>query len=286
PTEHSFDTMQPAVLLPFLYEQTGQNKYAVAADNMRAVYDTIPKNSEGGYWHKQTYPNEMWLDSMYMGEPFLAKYGRMRATCGAFCNDTPVTQLTLIASHTRDTTTGLLYHAWDADRNATWANTTTGRSPIIWDRALGWYAMTLVDVLPYLPSNHPGRAQLLTILSSLAQGLQATQDSAGLWHQVVDQATRTDDFVESSGSAMFVYALKLASARGYIAASFADVAARGYTGLMGQVTMDATGPVINNAVAGMGVQVDYANYVNKMRLTNSSHGLCGILLAASAMESR
>lgn len=284
PSAHSFDTIQPAVLLPFLFQETGEAKYANAADRIRALYDSIPKNAEGGFWHKQQYPNEMWLDSMYMGQPFLAKYATIR-DCGTFCTDTVVEQMTLIAEHVRDPDTGLLYHGWDEDRNASWADQATGRSPIIWGRAVGWYAMALVDLIPYLPDNGPGRAELLDILNDLASGLESVQDAGGLWHQVLDQGNRSDDFLETSASAMFVYALKLGSKRGYIAESYASVAEQGFSGLMGQIGNDANGPTINGAVQGMGIQVDYAQYVNKQRLTNSSHGLCGILLAAAAMES-
>jgi len=252
---------------------------------MRAVYDNIPRNPDGGFWHKQTYPNQMWLDSIYMGEPFLARYGAVFGTCGAFCADTPVQQITLLATHVRDAATGLLYHAWDQSLMASWADPTTGRSPEVWGRALGWYAMSLVDILPDLPADHPGRAQLLDLLRGIAGALRATQGSNGLWYQVVDKGTRSDNWQETSGSGMFVYALKLGVDRGYIDASYMAEATRGWQGLQTQVTMDSAGrPVINGAVAGMGVQDNYANYVNKTRLANSSHGLCAILMAASAME--
>src|ERR1044071_3143404 len=212
PAQHSFDNIQPAVLLPFLYQETGAAKYKTAADNMRAVYDSIPRNAERGYWHKQTYPNQMWLDSIYMGMPFLMRYGATFGTCGNFCNDTVGEQVLLLAAHVRDTSTGLLYHAWDdsaAGMKAAWANATTGRSPAVWGRALGWYAMSLVDMLPDLPagSNHD---MLLSILQGLAVGLKNTQDAnTGLWFQVVDQGSMSSNWIESSGSGMFVYALKV-----------------------------------------------------------------------------
>src|SRR5262249_8496605 len=125
---NSFDNIEPANLILFLYERTGRAKSQPAAESVRARYDNWPKNAEGGFWHKDTYPNQMWLDSIYMGEPFLAKYGSL-FSCGTFCRDTVVQQITLIASHVRDTGTGLLYHAWDQSKMATWADPTTGRSP-------------------------------------------------------------------------------------------------------------------------------------------------------------
>jgi unsaturated rhamnogalacturonyl hydrolase len=154
---------------------------------------------------------------------------------------------------------------------------------------MGWYAMALVDVLPDLPAAQTGRSELVAILGGMATALQAAQDPAtGLWFQVVDQGARTDDWTETSGTGMFVYALKVAVDRGYIASSYLTVANRGWQALQAKVTSDAAGtPTITGAVQGLGVQVDYAGYVNQLpALSNSSHGLCAILLAASEMEAR
>ena len=292
PSTFSFDNLQPSVLLPFLYQQTGTAKYQLAANNIRARYDTIPRNADHGFWHKQSYPNQMWLDSIYMGEPFLARYGAVFGTCGAFCGDTVTQQVLLLAQHVQDTATGLLYHAWDdspAGQKAAWADATTGRSPVIWGRALGWYAMAIVDTLDDLPSSQTGRSDMLSVLASLANGLKNTQDATtGLWYQVVDQGSKSDDWLETSGSGMFVYALKVAVARGYLDSSYLAVAQSGWKGLQTKVTTDSSGlPTINGAVQGMGVQTSYAGYVNQTpTLSNSPHGLCAILLAASEMEAR
>jgi unsaturated rhamnogalacturonyl hydrolase len=293
PAAHSFDNIQPSVLLPFLFQRTGLAKYHTAADQIRARYDTIPRNPDRGFWHKSTYPNQMWLDSIYMGEPFLMRYGATFGTCGTFCSDTVVEQMQLIAAHVRDATTGLLYHAWDDSPagmvKAAWADPTTGRSPSIWGRALGWYAMALVDILPDVPADHAGRSELIAIFASLAAGLKATQDPAtGLWFQVVDKGAMTDNWIETSGSAMFVYALKVGVNLGYIDASYLAVANRGWDGLKTKVTNDASGlPTINGAVQGLGVQNNYAGYINQLpTLSNSSHGLCAILLAAAEMEAQ
>jgi unsaturated rhamnogalacturonyl hydrolase len=160
----------------------------------------------------------------------------------------------------------------------------------VWGRALGWYAMSLVDVLPDLPAGSQ-HDQLLSILQSLATGLKNTQDaSTGLWFQVVDQGAMSNDWLESSGSGMFVYALKVGVNRGYLDSSFLTVANKGWTGMMSKVTNSSgTMPSITGAVKGMGVQDNYAAYVSTSLmplLTDSPHGLCAILLAASEMEAQ
>ena len=290
-TFSAFDNMQPSVLLPFLYQETGTAKYKTAADSVQAFYKNIPANGDGGYWHKQAYPNQMWLDGIYMGEPFLARYAAVFGNCST-CGDTVVKQTTLIAAHTLDQATGLYYHAWWDNNPAgttkpAWADA-NGRSPSIWGRAMGWYVMSLVDTLGDLPASQTGRSDLMTILTGVAAGLKTTQDAkTGLWYQVMDQGSKTDNWTETSASGMFVYALKVAVNRGYIDSSYSAVADSGWTGLKTMVKTNASGtPSITGAVNGMNVQNNYAGYVGQKTLTNSSHGLCAILLAAAEMEAR
>jgi unsaturated rhamnogalacturonyl hydrolase len=197
-----------------------------------------------------------------------------------------VFQATLLARHAQDPETGLLRHAWDQDRNAAWAAAGTGLSPEVWSRGLGWYAMALVEMLQVIPENHSDFAQLQAVLQDLARGLRDTQDrETGLWYQVVDKGDRPDNWHETSGSAMFIYALQTGVERGYLDASYRAVARRGWRGLRAKVTSGADGtPSIIDAVEGMGVQASYADYVAKGRLSNSTHGLIAIMLASSLME--
>jgi len=283
--EYNIDTIQPSILLLFLHRETGDDRYRKAAENVRRAFDTFPKNAEGGFWHKKRYPDEVWLDGIYMGEPFLVQYGHMFGNDPA-CFDTAVFQVTLAARHTQDPQTGLLRHAWDCDRNAAWADPQTGLSPEVWSRGMGWFAMALVDILRYLPAEHQGRQEFLTIFGKLAAGVKATQDpTSGLWYQVVDKGSQPDNWHETSGSGMFVYALKAGIDAGYLEKDYREVVNKAWDGLKSKVSFGADGaPIISDAVEGMGAQVSYANYVNKKRLQNSPHGLCAILMAGSEME--
>jgi unsaturated rhamnogalacturonyl hydrolase len=289
PAEHNLDEIQPAILLPALFLATGEERYRTAAAGIRARYERMPRNSAGGFWHKQMYPNQMWLDSIYMGEPFLGRYARVFGGCDEFCYDTVTEQTLLLAEHVQEQS-GLLYHAWDgspAQQKAAWADAGSGRSPCVWGRALGWYSMSLVELLIDLPADHPRRSAMLDVWGRLAPAIAQAQDTeTGLWFQVVDQGERSDNWIESSASGMFVYALKLSADRDLLPVSYLDVAQRGWQGLRSQISESAGRPSIQNAVQGMGVQTDYAGYVNQRRLTDSPHGLCAILLAASEMEAQ
>jgi len=197
-----------------------------------------------------------------------------------------VFQATLAAKHCLDPTTGLLYHAWDQDRNAAWADPKTGRSPIIWGRGMGWFVMAMVDILEQLPAAHPGYARLHDLLKQNVAGLVKTQDpKTGLWFQVMDQPELAGNWIETSSSGMFIYAIRKAVRLKLVDASYQPVADRAWKGLQATFERDANGrPVFTEAVKGMGVQKDAAGYLAVPRLKNSTHGLMAAMIAASEME--
>ena len=167
---------------------------------------THPRTSEGGFWHKKIYPSQMWLDGLYMGEPFYAEYAKTFHEDADF--DDIARQFVFMERHSRDSKTGLLYHGWDESRKQRWSNSETGRSPNFWGRAMGWYAMAVVDTLDYFPENNPQRAELLQILKRLAVAVQHYQDSnSGFWYQVLDKAGEKGNYLEASAACMFTYAL-------------------------------------------------------------------------------
>ena len=282
---HNLDYIQPGMLILFLYEQTGLPKYKVAAETVRQAFARIPKNADGGFWHKEIHPNEMWIDGIYMGEPFLVRYGRLFGDA-EFGNDTAVFQATLAADHCLDPKTGLMFHAWDQDRNAPWANPKTGRSPVIWSRGMGWYVMALVDILELLPPSHPGYPRLLDLLKKNVAGLARVQDEkTGLWFQVLDKGSLAGNWIENSSSGMFIYAIHKAVRLKLVDPRYGSVADRAWKGLQTTFEQDGSGrPVFTSAVRGMDVQKDVAGYLAIPRLKNSTHGLMSVQIAASEME--
>ncbi|MFL5740229.1 MAG: glycoside hydrolase family 105 protein [Flavisolibacter sp.] len=296
----SLDRIHPGILCLFLYEKTGLLKYKTAATNIRNYLITgapaYPKTPNGGYWHKNTtgatgYDNVMMLDGIYMAHPFLVKYGQLFSDNIAI--DTAVNQTLMLDSYLHSYTTHLIKHAWDYAKVKSWASPTTGISSEVWSRAMGWYVMAVVDMLKYLPNTHPKYNQIKNILTDLAIGIQNTQDpTTGLWYQVVDKGGSAGNYLETSGSAMFVYALKTAVDKGWINSSYLAVAQKGWTGLKTKISIYTDGmPAINDFAPAMSVQNNYAAYVGIVSVdaptasgTQHPHGFAAIMMAASVME--
>jgi len=174
PTEYNIDHVKNGRALLLLYKVTGQEKYLKAAQLLRHQLSTHPRTNSGGFWHKKIYPYQMWLDGLYMGQPFYAEYAEMANDIEAY-NDI-ARQFILMERYSIDDKTGLLYHGWDESRQQAWADKKTGRSPHFWARAMGWYGMALVDVLEHFPENHPKRDSIVAILDRFAVAIEKVQD--------------------------------------------------------------------------------------------------------------
>jgi unsaturated rhamnogalacturonyl hydrolase len=197
--EYNLDQINPGRSLFMLHRRTGNEKYKRAACLLREQLKGQPRTHAGGFWHKQIYPYQMWLDGIYMASPFYAEFGQAFGEPAAF--DDVAFQIIVIEQRTRDPKAGLLYHGWDESRQMAWANPETGCSPHFWSRAMGWYAMALVDVLDYFPSDHPRHRDIVEILERTLAAVVKVQDQAtGLWYQVLDQGDRAGNYREASGS--------------------------------------------------------------------------------------
>jgi unsaturated rhamnogalacturonyl hydrolase len=289
--DYNIDNVQPGRILLLLYKVTGQEKYRKAAASLREQLKTHPRTSEGGFWHKKIYPSQMWLDGLYMGEPFYAEYARTFGEAEAF--DDIAKQFILMETHSRDAKTGLLYHGWDESKQQQWADKTTGRSPNFWGRAMGWYAMALVDALEHFPADHPRRAELLAILGRLAASVEKVQEPAtGLWYQVLNAGGMKGNYLEASASAMFVYSLAKAVRLGYLPESYLKVAQKGWAGIGRQFVEEAAGGGVNFkgtvSVAGLGGNPyrdgSYVYYLSERVVTNDAKGVGAFLMAAAEME--
>jgi unsaturated rhamnogalacturonyl hydrolase len=285
--EFNLDQINQGRLLFALHERTGDTRYRRAADLLREQLRRQPRTREGGFWHKKIYPHQMWLDGLYMAGPFYAQFGRAFADTAAF--DDVAKQLLLVARHTRDARTGLLYHGWDESRTQLWADKETGQSANFWGRAMGWYLMALVDVLDFLPEHHRDQGMIVRVLRDVADAVARVQDPvSGLWYQVLDQPARAGNYVEASASSMFVYAFAKGARRGWLDTRYRATAERGFDGLVRQlVTVDTDGLVSLEGicqVAGLGGKQQrdgsFRYYIGEPVVANDHKGVGAFILAA------
>jgi len=286
---HSMDDIEMGRTLVVLYRVTQDERYYKAAKFLHDQMKKQPKNASGGYWHKQIYPNQMWLDGAYMSEPFLAAYARTFHEPGDM--DSVAEQLILMDTHMRDRGNGLLRHGWDESKQMDWANKKTGLSPEVWARAMGWYAMALVDVLERMPATDPQRLAMEGLTRRTLQTVIRYQDSAsGLWWQVMDKGGQKGNYFEASASCMFVYAIAKGTRLGMLSLTAGENVTRGWAGIQKQfVKPDGTlsGTV---SVGGLGGNPyrsgTYDYYLSEKVVDNDSKGVGAYLMALSEVTQR
>jgi len=288
---YNVDWVNSGKILFSAYERTGNERYRKAIETLREQMRNHPRNNAKGFWHKQIYPYQMWLDGIYMAGPFLSEYAMRFDEPETF--DDVVHQITLIEKHTRDPKTGLLYHAWDESKAQGWCDPETGLSKYFWGRAVGWYVMAIVDVLDHLPQEHAERSNLIAILEQTAAAIMKVQDEAtGLWYQILDLPERDGNYLEASASTMFIYAFAKGVRGGYLAQDYLLSAQRGYRGvLQNLIKIDAQGLLtLENVCGGAGLGGEpyrdgsFEYYISERIIPNDPKGVGPFILAALEME--
>ncbi|GIH14336.1 hypothetical protein Raf01_25080 [Rugosimonospora africana] len=281
---NNLDSMEPGNILLILYRETGQAKYRTAATKIWTRLEgtnggngSYPRTSDGGFWHGTTRQHQLWLDGTYMALPFLVNYGAIVGNA-AVADAEAVKQLLVYGGHLV-APNGLLYHAYDESAAQSWVVPGTNHSPEFWCRAIGWYGMAAVTVLDAVPADQPDRGRVLTILRNLVAAMKTYQDPAtGRWFQVVDKGSRSDDWTETSCSAMFTYTISRSVEKGYVDPSYAAVANRGYQGVLARISLGGDG-LTNLTDISIGTNVgDYAYYAGRTRAVNDQHGLGSFLI--------
>ena len=263
-------------------------------DEQFAQFAIQPRVAEGGFWHKKVYPHQMWLDGLYMGCPYYARYAAMFLTGDergkAF--DDIAKQFAVVTRHTYDAKTGLYRHGWDEAKEQVWADKETGQSAHAWGRALGWFAAAIVDTLEYFPKDHPSRESLLKLLSEYSRSLIRWQDASGAWWQVADQPAREGNYLEATATALIGYAMVKAWNRGYVGEDVRDAGLKAYEALNRDfIRKDADGTVSLTrccAVAGLSADRDgsFEYYLREPIRDNDAKGVGPYMLLALEMHRR
>ncbi len=283
---YNLDMITAGSILFNLYDTTKDSRYLKVMQQLRKQIEEQPRTVSGGFWHKKTYPNQMWLDGLYMCQPFYAQY-TITFENGKNLDDV-AKQFETIQEKDRDSKTGLLYHGWDESKQMAWANKVTGTSPNFWSRSLGWYAMALVDVLDYFPKEHPKRKELVNYLNQLASALLKFQDKSGLWYQVTDKGAVGGNYLEASGTAMFTYAFAKGVNKGYLPQKYKNAAQKAFDGMIKQlIKVGQNGEITITqacAVAGLGGNPyrdgSFEYYVNERKNDNDPKATGPFILGA------
>jgi len=293
-SNYSTDHICPGRTLFRLYELTGKEKYRAAMDTLYKQIQGQPRTPEGGFWHKKVYPEQMWLDGLYMAQPFYAQYTSLYVpdSLKARNFEDIAHQFSLVFEKTFDPSTKLLRHAWDSSHEMFWCNKETGQSDHAWGRAMGWYAMALVDVIPVLPE---GECQdtLKDILNRMFSALPSFADpETGMWYQVLDCPGEEGNYIEGTCNAMFTYAMLKGTRLGWLETVSREDAINAYESLLENfVRTDEEGLVHLDyccEVAGLGGKDnrrgDYEYYINEPIRSDDPKGIGPLVWAALEYE--
>ncbi len=285
------DDIAPGRVILNLYKATNDKKYLKSVKLLRNQLIEQPRTKEGGFWHKEIYPNQMWLDGLYMAEPFYADYAITFNEPKDF--DDIANQFILIYKHTVNKKNGLLYHGWDESKSQKWADPKTGDSPSFWGRAMGWYLMGLVDVLDYFPKDNKNRKILISILKKESKVLTNFQDKkTNLWYLILDKPYQSGNYLEASSSAMFSYVFAKAFNKGYLSKFYLKNAKKILIGLRyNLIKTDSDNlPRLYNTISGAGLggkpyrNGSFGYYTSESKRINDFKGIAPIILASIEIE--
>ena len=275
--DYELDGIMPCLLLFFLYEKFGESQYKKALDDAIAKYKAWKCTPDGGMWHMLHHTDQMWLDGFYMASPNMVKYALAFGDDGLI--DKAYIQMKLMRDNLRDEKTGLFYHACDFSKQASWANKETGLSAIFWGRAMGWYVVAAVDIAELLPESHSLRQEFIFVATSMLKALVKYQEkTTGLWYQVIDKGDLKDNWLETSCSALYTYALCKAIRNGWLDSSYKEYASLGYKGVTDTIEIDETDLLSVPRICIGTCLGDYKFYVNRSTQANMLIGVGAFLL--------
>jgi len=291
--KHTLDDINEGRVLFRLYQKTGMEKYRRAAQTLKAALEKQPRTFEGSFWHKQIYPNQVWLDGIYMAMPFLALY---ESQFGDGDYSDVVRQIETVRDRMRDAATGLYYHGYDASRTAFWADPETGLSQNFWLRSIGWFAVALADLIEILPAG-AGRDTLRSIFVDLMAAVWKFSDpETGMYWQVPDRPGEAGNYLESSGSAMLAYAMLKGARLGALDGEYADHGQKTFDGIMQKYLTIAENGDLNLGgiclVAGLGPEDNrrrdgsYAYYISEPVVENDAKGVAPFVLCYTEIKRR
>ena len=272
----SLDDYMAGILLFPLYERTKDEKYLSVLQMMEANLRNWCRNSYGGFWHKEYYTNQMWLDGLYMAGPLQMMMDKLLHA--PRLNEQAVEQVFIMYDHMHDEETNLLYHAWDPSFVERWATKPHGLSEEFWGRALGWYVVAVLDIMEQMDKEDPRYEKLAEIERKVLGSVLGYQSEGGAWYQVVNKGHLSDNWIESSCSCLFTYASAKAYRMGLLGAEALEAAKKGFEAVIREfITVEDEKLTMSSICVGTGV-MQYAGYIARPTSENDLHGMGAFLL--------
>lgn len=279
----SLDDYMAGLLLFPLYEKTKEKKYIDALHLLMGNIKNWCRNSKGGFWHKEWLPNQMWLDGLYMVGPLQAIYGTKYKEKEFL--EQAINQAYIMYENMQDSNTKLLYHAWDEDKNTVWANKETGLSSEFWGRSIGWYVVAILDIMESMDEKDSEYLKLSSIVTEVLKAIINYRDEKRfLWYQVVDKGNETGNWLESSCSCLFVYAIAKSIRMGLLEPYYLKLVKESFMEIINNfVKVDNLNNLwLNGICIGTGVN-DYKGYIERPTSVNDLHGMGAFLLMCAEL---
>ena len=292
--EYNIDSVNAGKTLFALYALNGKEKYRKAIDLIYSQIQTQPRTEEGNFWHKKIYPNQVWLDGLYMGQPFYMEYETKFN--GKKNYQDIFDQFSNVVKHMRDEKTGLYYHAYDASKKAFWCDKQTGLSRNFWLRAIGWYSMALLDTLSKCEPGEEYQEEydnLKKVFVQLMQDMLKFQAENGMWYQLPALGGKEPNYLETSGSAIMAYSLLKGVRLGFLPEEYREYGIRAFQGICDKYLKETDGNLNLGGiclVAGLAPEDNmrrdgtFEYYMSEPIVENDAKGVGSLLLAYTELR--
>lgn len=292
--EYNIDSVNAGKTLFALYELNGKEKYRKAIELIYSQVRTQPRTKEGNFWHKKIYPYQVWLDGMYMGQPFYMEYETKfnnKENYGDIFN-----QFANVVKYLRDEKTGLYFHAYDESKSVFWCDKETGLCEHYWLRALGWYAMALLDTLDKCEPGEEYQKEydnLKQVFVDFVDSMLKYQDESGLWYQLPALGGMEPNYLETSGSSIMAYCMLKGVRLGFLPEHYREYALKAFHGVCDKYLKEKDGNLSLGGiclVAGLGPEDNkrrdgsFEYYMSEPIVEDDAKGVGPLLLAYTELR--
>ena len=288
PDDFNLDNVAPGRTLFTLYDLTGKEKYRRALDTIRSQLDKHPRTEDNSFWHKDIYYKQVWLDGLFMAQPFYMEYEAKYNQCKG-CEDS-FHQFLVVEKRMKDPKTGLYYHGYDSTKSIFWADKETGLSQNFWLRAIGWFTLALTDTMERMPASMvQEKKEMQRILKNLIDALLPWQHECGMFYQIVNKPEDPRNYLETSGTMLIACGILKGVRLGFLPESYRAYGEKAFYGTADRyLKQDADGNLTLSGiclVAGLGGgnnqrrdgTLDY--YFSEPVVENEAKGVAPMLMA-------